>query len=157
MSSLFSLFFVEFIDGLGGSLDGLLSLLALSRHHGTRHIAEETNSVSISLCFSTSSKGTSEHISVLLIWEVDIIVSVRVWVLNWVVSVILPCRVGSQVLGSTVTPVLDIEISHGSSFIVVTNCHCSLIGLVIDCFSSEVPLSLLSKSFENMLWADLHD
>jgi hypothetical protein len=56
-----------------------------------------------------------------------------------------------------VTPVLDIEISHGSSFIVVTNCHCSLIGLVIDCFSSEVPLSLLSKSFKNMLWADLHD
>ena len=105
----------------------------------------------------SSTDGTSEHILVLLLWEVHVIVSVWMRVLRWVISVILPGRFGSQVLWMAIAPVLALEVSHRSTLIIVANFHSSLIGLVIDGFSSQVPLSLLSKSFEDMIWANLHD
>ena len=57
----------------------------------------------------------------------------------------------------TIGPVFDIKVCNRSSFIILTNLHCSLVSLVIDCLSSKVPLSLLSKSLKNVVWANLHD
>lgn len=57
----------------------------------------------------------------------------------------------------SIGPVLDGEVAHRSSLIVRSNGHGSLIGLIIDGLSSHEPLSFLSKSLENMVWAYLHN
>lgn len=109
------------------------------------------------LLSGSSSHGSSEYILVLLLGEVDVIVSVRVRVLSGVIPVILPGVLSSKVVRSTVAPVLNGKVANGSSLVVIRYLHCSLVGLVIDSLSSQVPLSLLSKSLKNMVGADLHD
>ena len=126
-------------------------------HHGGGHIAEQTDLVLVGLFSCLSSNGTAENVLVLLLWEVHIIVSVRMRVLSWVVSVILPGGVGPQVRWVAESPVLDAQIRHRFALVVVANLHGSLISLVIDGLSSQIPLSLLPKSLEHMVWADLHD
>lgn len=142
---------------MGSRSQGFLSLISLSLHHGGRHIAEKADLMLVVFVSVVVSHSSSENISVLLLWEVDIIESVWMWVLYWVVSVILPGGVGSHVLWMSVAPVLDFEVGHGSSLVVVGNGHGSLVGLVINSLGSQVPLSLLSESFENVIWANFHD
>ena len=126
-------------------------------HHSSGLSTDETDLVSIGLLLSSGSKGTTEEISVLLLWEVHIIKSMGMWVLSWIISVILPGRVASKVLWMTVVPALDVEIAHRSSEVVVGDSHGSLVGLVVNSLSSEHPLSLLSESLKNVIWANLHD
>lgn len=126
-------------------------------HHGGGNTTDETNVVVVSLLLGALSDGTTEDILVLLLWEVDIIVSVWMWVLSNIISVILPSRVRSKVSWVTEAPVLHVDIAYGSTLVIITNGHSSLIGLVINSFSSKEPLSLLSKTFENVIWANLHN
>lgn len=102
-------------------------------------------------------EGSSEDILVLLLWEVHIIVSMWVWELSWVVSVILPSGVSSKIFGVTITPVLDLKIGDGFATVVVADSHGSLIGLVVNSLCSKEPLSLLSETLKYVIWADLHD
>ena len=81
---------VESIDGLGGRPQGVFSSLGLLLHHGGRQVAEEANLVLIGFGHGSVSEGSSEDVLVLLLGEVDIIVSVRMGVLDGVVSVVLP-------------------------------------------------------------------
>jgi len=91
---IFSVFLlVEGVYLCSGCGEGVLSLLLGILHHGGRRVRQESNVVLVGLGSSSVTKGTSEHILVLLLGEVDIIVSVRMGVLNWVVSVILPGRI----------------------------------------------------------------
>ena len=99
--------------------------------------------------------GTSEDIGVLLLGEVNIIVSVWVGELCGVVSIIFEQRIRSKL--STVFPGLQLEIGHGSTTIEVGNLHCSSVGLVVDDFSTGPPLLLLGKGIKNVIWADLHN
>lgn len=103
------------------------------------------------------SHGTSEDILVLLLGEIDIIVSVGMGVLSSVVSVILPGRVGSQVGVRSVSPVFNFEVGHRLALVVVGHLHGTLVGLVIDSFGSKVPLLLLSKALEHVVGAHLHN
>ena len=109
------------------------------------------------LLSSGGSHGTSEDILVLLLWEIDIIVSVGMGEFSSVVSVILPGRVGSQVGMGSVAPVFNFQVRHGLALIVVGHLHGSLVGLVIDSFGSKVPLLLLSKALEHVVGAHLHN
>ena len=151
------LLLVEVIDQSDGSLEGALSLLSLVLHHGGRLATDKTNLVLIGLLGCSLSKGTSEDVSVFLCWEVHIIVPMWVRILSWIISVILPGRVASKTLWMTVVPGLNIKITYRSALVVVRDSHGSLVGLIIDGLSSEHPLSLLSKSFKNVIWADLHN
>jgi hypothetical protein len=103
----------------------------------------------------SSSDGTSEEILVLLLREVDVIVSVRVREFSGVVSVILPGRLRSESL--SVGPGLQFQVRDGSVLVVITNLHSSLVCLVIDSFSSEHVLLLFTESFKDVLGANFHD
>jgi len=152
-----SILLLELVD-LGNSCgEGGLLLLGLVLVHGGGSAIEEAELVLLSLLSGGSTESTSEDILVLLLWEVHVIVSVWVRVFGWIISIILPGGGGSQVLWMAIAPVLALEVSHRSTLIIVANFHCSLIGLVIDGFSSQVPLSLLSQGLEDMIWANLHN
>jgi len=148
---------VQSIDGLGSFLKGRKSLFLSSLSHGGRNTTEQANVVFIMLFCGCCSQGTSEDIFILLLWEVGIIVSVWMREFSWVISVILPSGIGSKILWVTIGPVLDLEVSDGSAFVVVGDSHGSLISLVVDGLSSQVPLSFLSETFENVVWANLHN
>jgi len=152
-----SLSLFKSIHSLGSFCEWILSFLRSVLHHSSWNTTHKANSVSISFFLLGISKGTSEHILVLLFWEIDIIVSVWMWVLSEIVSIILPGRISSQVICGSEWPVLDSEITHWSSFVVITDGHSSLVGLIINSLSSEEPLSSFSESFENVVWANLHD
>jgi len=148
---------VQSIDGLGSCLKGRYSFSLGCLSHGGRNTTEQANVVPIMLSRGCCSLGTSEDIFVLLLWEVGIIVSVWMREFNWVISVILPSGVRSHVLWMSVGPVLDLEVSDGSAFVVVGDGHGSLISLVVDGLSSQVPLSFLSETLKNVVWANLHN
>lgn len=125
--------------------------------YGIGCIIKVADGVLITLIALGISEGTSEDVSVLLLWEVLVIVSVRMWVLSWVISIILPGRVTSEVRWMSIRPALNIQISNRSTLVVVSDSHSSLIGLVVDGSSSEEPLSLLTKGLEDVVWANFHD
>jgi len=126
-------------------------------HHTSRFSTGQADIVLVELGSLGGSHGSTEHILVLLVWEIDIIVSVWMWVFSRVVSIVLPGGSSSKISWMSVSPVLDVELGNRSSLVVLANLHGSLISLVIDSFSSEVPLSLLSESLKNVVRADLHD
>jgi hypothetical protein len=105
----------------------------------------------------TGTEGSSEDILVLLFWEVHIIVSMWMWELSWVVSIILPKGVRSKIFRVTITPVLDLKIADGFALVEVTDTHSSLIGLVVNSLGSKEPLSLLSETLKDVVWAHLHN
>ena len=148
---------IQSIDGLGSCLKGRNSFSLGCLCHGGRNTTEQANVVLIMLSRGCCSLGTSEDIFVLLLWEVGIIVSVWMREFNWVISVILPSGVRSHVLWMSIGPVLDLEVSDGSAFVVVGDGHGSLISLVVDGLSSQVPLSFLSETLKNVVWANLHN
>ena len=117
----------------------------------------QTDGVLLELLSSGGSEGSSEHILVLLLWEVHIIVSMWVRILSWVVSVIFPGGVGPEVLWMAITPVLDLEVGNRFTLVVVADSHGSLIGLVVNSLGSKEPLSLLSETLKDVIWANLHD
>jgi len=126
-------------------------------HHSGRFSREKADLVSLSFSSGSGTEGSTEDIFVFLLWEVYIIVSVRMAISSWVISIILPGWLGSEVLWKTIGPVFDIEIWDWFTLIIVTDGHSSLVGLVVNGLSSEVPLSLFSKTFKNVIWADLHN
>ena len=101
--------------------------------------------------------GTSEDILVLLLGEIDIIVSVGMGEYARVVPVILPSGVGAEVGTGSVGPVFNFKVRYRSAPVVVGHTHGSLVSLVIDSLGSEVPLSLLSKTLKHVIWAHLHN
>ena len=54
-------------------------------------------------------------------------------------------------------PVFALEVSNGSALVEVADGHGSLVGLVINSLSSKEPLSLLTKSFKNVVGAHFHN
>ena len=98
---------VESVDLLGnvGESDATLAMVLSD---GLRLIREHVHIVLLALGSHGSALGTSEEVGVLLLWEVDVIVSVRMRVLGWVVPVVLVERIRSQ--GITVSPVLELEV-----------------------------------------------
>ena len=58
-----------------------------------------------------SAHGTSEDVFVLLLWEVNVIVSVRMTELSGVVSVILPDGVGAEFATLSVLPGLELKVA----------------------------------------------
>ena len=80
----------DFADSLSKRALGLISLFSLVVLHGLGFPGEDRDGVVFFFLLFVGSHGTSENIFVFLIGEVNIIVSVRVRVFGWVVSVILP-------------------------------------------------------------------
>ena len=76
--------------------------------HGSGVLSEHTELMFFSLGKFSLSNGSSENIFVLLFFEVDVIISVRMWVLSWIISIILPSRLRSQVSWVAEAPVLDV-------------------------------------------------
>jgi hypothetical protein len=151
------LLLVEVIDFASNIFKRGFSLLGLVSQYGIGSIIEVAKGVLITVIALSISEGSAEDVSVLLLWEVLVIVSVRMWVFSWVISIILPGGITSQVLWMSIRPALNIQISNRSALVVVSNSHSSLIGLVVDGGSSEEPLSLLTEGFEDMVWANFHD
>lgn len=148
---------VELIN-LTGSTSEFLFLHALGRSvvvHSLRDSRSKVNLMLIIFSSLSSSDGTSEEILVLLLREVDVIVSVRVREFSGVVSVILPGRLRSESL--SMGPGLQFQVRDGSVLVVITNLHSSLVCLVIDSFSSEHVLLLFTESFKDVLGANFHD
>ena len=145
------LLLVDGINECGGGLE------RLEFRDGGGFSSGNADLVLLKLLSHSSSEGSSEDIFILLLWEVHIIISVWMRVLSWVVSVILPSGVSSKIFGVAVTPVLDLEVRHGFSLVVVGNGHGSLVSLVINSLGSEEPLSLLSETLKNVVWANLHN
>lgn len=135
----------------------LLSFLLFVVSHGLGVVRESANLIVLLFLLLLSSEGTSEDILVFLLWEVDIIVPEGVRLLDWVIFVILPQTVRSQVSSLSVFPSLQFQIAHRSALVVCANGHCSLVGFVVNNFSSQVPLLFLLETFEDVVWADLHD
>jgi len=79
------------------------------------------------------------------------------WVLSYVVPVVLPGGLGLQVSWVTETPVLHLNITHGSTLVEVADGHGSLVSLVINGLGSKVPLSSFPKSLEDVIWAHFHN
>lgn len=101
--------------------------------------------------------GTAEYVSVLLLIEVHVIVSMWMWELDWIITIVLPSGVGSHVLSATIGPVLDLQVADRLALVIVTDGHSSLVGLVVDGLGSEHPLSLLSESLKDVIRAHFHD
>ena len=122
---------------------------------GLRLVSEEIHAMLLHLSRLGLTDGTSKDVLVLLLGEVDIIVSVGVGELSWDISVILVKRVRSE--SCSVIPSLELEVRDGSTTVEIGNLHGSSVGLVVDNFSSGVPLLLLGEAFEDVVGADLHD
>jgi len=88
--------FVEIIDTSGSRSKGSLLLLLSILLNSSRGITEKTDLMLFSFSFSSGTKSSSEEIFVFLFWEVYVIVSVWMWILSWIISIILPDRVGSK-------------------------------------------------------------
>jgi len=107
--------------------------------------------------FCSITLGTTENIFVFLFGEINVIESVWMWIYSWVISIVLPSRVRSHIVWMAKSPVFDFTVTYWSSLVVITYCHCSFIGLVVNSLSSQEPLSLFSQSLKNMIWANFHD
>ena len=151
------LFGVGCVDFSNSGFKRSFSKISLVFNYSSWSSWHNTNVMSFVLGGVSVTFGSSENILVFLFWEVRIIISVSMWILHWIISVILPCWFGSQISWVTITPVLDFEVSNGFTSVVFWYVHCSLIGLVVDSFSSQKPLSLFSESFKDMVWANFHD
>ena len=120
-------------------------------------VATHVESVSLVLLAFGSANSTSEEVSVFLLREVDVIVTMGVRVNSGVPSVILPHTIRAKVSGLTVVPSLELKITHRSVPVKVRNAHGALVGVIIDHFGAEVPLLLLTESFENVIRAHFHN
>ena len=116
---------------------------------------DKTNAVTFVFSSFGSSLRTSEEITVFLVWEVDIVVSVWMGEFGRVIPVILPSTFSSE--SCSVLPCFEFKVRYRSSTVIVTNLHGSLVSLVINWLSTKVPLLLLTKAFENVIGANLHD
>jgi hypothetical protein len=103
---------IEIINQRDGSFEGALSLFCLVLHHSGGLTRDKTDLMFIGFLGSCLSEGTSKDVSVFLLWEVYIIVPMWVRILSWIISIILPSGVASQVLWMTILPALDIEIAN---------------------------------------------
>ena len=77
--------------------------------------------------------------------------------LGRIITIVLPGRIRSHVLRATVSPVPDGEVGDRLALVVVADNHRSLVRLIVDGLCPKHPLSLLSESFENVIWANFHD
>lgn len=84
------LFLVEGVDLLGKGFKGSLSLLLLVLDLGVRGARHQVILVLIELLFSALADGSTENVSVLLLSEVLVIVSVGVCELSWIITIVLP-------------------------------------------------------------------
>jgi len=126
-------------------------------NHSSWLSLEEMDLVVISFFLKSISKSSTENIFIFLFGEVLVIISMWMRILSWVIPVILPSWIRSQVLWMSKGPVFNFKITDWSSIVVVAHSHCSFVSLVVDSFSSQEPLSLFSKTFKNMIWANFHN
>jgi len=103
-----SLGLVEAVHFLGDVAELGNSLFALVLLDGLRSVALEVQFELLLFGLVGFSDGTSKEVFVFLFWEVHIVVSVRMRVLGWVVSVIFVDGVGAKF--SSVLPGLEFEI-----------------------------------------------
>jgi hypothetical protein len=150
-----SLGLVEAVHFLGDFAELGNSLLTLVLLDGLRRVALEVESVLLFLGLLTFSHGASKEVFVFLFWEVHIVVSVRMRVLGWVVSVIFVERVGAKFL--SVFPGLEFELAGRSASVEVRDLHGALVRLVIDQLGAKGPLLFLAETLQNEVWADLHN
>ena len=140
---------------LGG--DAIGDLFGLVLVHGSGHVGEETDLVLGELLATSIAVGTTEDILVFHLGEVDAIVTMRMGELLGIKSIISPSGVASEVVGMTVSPILDLEIADRFALVVVADGHGSLVGLVVDGLGAQVPLSLLAERLKDVVGANLHD
>jgi len=149
---------VESIDFLGNIAESRLGLLSKDVFlHGLGLVTSEVDLVLLVFGLHGMALSASEEVTVLLLWEVNIVVSVCVRELSWQIAVILVQGIGSQLVSSTVFPSLELEVRHRAASVVIADLHGAAVGLVVDDFSAEKPLLLLTETLENMVWANLHD
>jgi len=104
----------------------------------------------------SSSLCASEKVTVFLIREVNIVVTMGMRELGRVPPVVLPEGVAAQVGCLAVVPGLELEVGDGAVFVEIGNGHGALVSVVVDHFSAEVPLLLLAESIENVVRAHFH-
>ena len=107
MSVSLSLLLVKSID-LFGDIRKSHASLAMVLTDGLRLVSEGVHLILFKLLCLGGANGTSEDILVLLLGEVDIVVSMRVAELGWVEPVIL--IVGIRAKSISVAPVLNLEV-----------------------------------------------
>lgn len=151
------LLLVELVDLLGKSRQGILSLLLLVLDFGLGGSSPEVVLVLFQLLCSSLTPGSAEDIDVLLVLEVDIVVSVGVREFSWVITIVIPSGVSSHVLWATISPVPDRQVTNRFALVVIAYDHSSLVGLVINNLCPKHPLSLLSEGLKDVVWAHFHD
>lgn len=122
---------------------------------GTRRILAEIQFVVFALFKLALALGSAEEVDILLLWEVNIIVSVRVRELGGHISVVLVKCVRSNFV--TVRPVPEVQIGDGAAAVVVRDFHCSFVSLVVNRLGSESPLFALLELVKNVVGAHLHN
>ena len=100
---------IERIDLLGNVGESDTSL-AVVLSNGLGLVREHVHLKLLALSSHSRAVRASEEVGVLLLWEVHVIVSVRMRVLGWVVPVVLVERVRPERI--TVSPVLELEVGY---------------------------------------------
>jgi len=98
--------------------------------HGLGTSVHQTKTVTLTLLVLSLTQRSSKEVFVFLVGEVDIVVSVGMRELGWVIPVILPSGARMQTLA--VVPSLKMEVAHRATTVVITDFHSPLVGLVVD-------------------------
>ena len=101
-------FRIEFVDFIFSCSERVLSLFSFIILHSSGFITVKAKLMPFSCFLFSSSNGSTENIFEFLFWEVYVIISMWMWVLSWIISIILPSGFRSQVSWVSKTPVFDI-------------------------------------------------
>lgn len=107
--------------------------------------------------WSSSTFSTSEEIFEFLLGEVNVIVSVRVRIHNWIVPVILPNRVTTHVGCFSMLPSFQLQVLNRAITVIIRDYHCTFISVIVNHLCSQVPLLFFAKTFKNMIRTYLHN
>lgn len=138
-------------------LELLLALLGHVLGNSSGLAISKVEAILLIFSYLSGANGTTEEVLVLLLGEVDVIITVRVGILRGVVAIILVKRVGTHVDSLTVLPRFKGQVSYRAALVEIGNNHSAFVSVVIDHLSAEVPLFLFAEAFENMVGANLHD
>jgi len=148
---------VEVVDNTDDVLKLLLALLSHVLVDGDGLAIDKVEAVLLVLSNIGSANGATEEVLVLLLREVNVIITVGVRELGRVVAIILEVRVRTHVAGLTMFPGLDGEVGDGAALVEVGDDHGTLVGVVVDHLGAQVPLLLFAEALQHVVGAHLHD
>lgn len=101
-------FLIECIDLIFGGSERVLSLLSFKVLHSSGVSSVKTKLMLLSQFLFSCTNGSTENIFVFLFREVNVIISMWMWVFSNIISIILPSVLRSQVSWVSEAPVFDV-------------------------------------------------